>query len=257
MDGADSMTITVADLERFFSSVQRLKAAEEYRAPALACLEEFLRHARVLSAEIRTRRAQTAERFSVFEAMAVGDSELLHSRFFAYLLNPHEHHDQGMLFLRSFLVRAGLAEWVPPEDEPAILVQTEYPIPEGRIDIAMFLGDAGTVCIENKVWAPEQNDQVGRYQRWLASTAGGAARKCIVFLTPDGRGPWSALQAENGVRIQPLSYRDIAAWLRELQSAVPPPLGITFGMYIRLCEQIGATAGSRESPIGGTKGVDA
>ena len=105
---------------------------------------------------------RTACRLNVFEAPNIRDKEIFHSRFLAYLLDPRERHDQGDKFLRGFLDRV-LEEESPPADTAQAIVEREWPIGDGgQLDICI-------IPIENKVHAPEGDNQVARYHRWLAS----------------------------------------------------------------------------------------
>ena len=55
-------------------------------------------------------RKQTAAQFNLFEALGIARNEQYQSRFLAFFLNPTESHDQGGLFLRTFLEHIQLTE---------------------------------------------------------------------------------------------------------------------------------------------------
>jgi hypothetical protein len=99
-------------------------------------------------------------------------SEMHHSRFLAWLLDPSETHAQGTLFFRMFLMRVGL---------PENYADTEYDVrreqqgEESRIDIAVACRTRGArgfiVYIENKTGARVGPKQIEREARDLLSEA--------------------------------------------------------------------------------------
>lgn len=198
--------------------------------------------------DIRKERTATAARFNVFHALGVAESELRHSAFLAYLLDPSALHDQGYRFLGSFLEFLKPHGIAPGADGGMLnraRVHTEFDIGDhGRIDIVVFLGPAQILAIENKVWAGEQKDQVNRYQVWIEKqTQSGAVTAIgsyVLFLTPDGRPPLTGNMVSS-VPVVPLSYTALGEWIRTLD-ALPQRLLVIRDMYAQLCEQIGRSA---------------
>jgi hypothetical protein len=252
------MSATLQDIEEFFTKFRALRSQVHERCTRVP--HEFFRQARLLSDKLRKERMRTAERFNLFELIGLQDSEALHSKFIAGLLDPQGRHDQGSLFLRSFLGQIGLEDIAQLEDEgiPTWVV-TEWPTPNGRIDIIVFLGHSAVVCIENKVWATEQKDQIGRYQCWLAGFSQHTKSRCVVFLTPDGRPPGTAAPCtapEASVRVHQMSYRDVATWIGSLEQQVPAAIAVVLRMYASICRQIGANSelkGYGRSMVGGNE----
>ena len=235
------MTTSLSDLQEFLETFRALSSVSPLASPSTPP-EDFFRQANRFRDLLHQERMLTAGRFNVFEALAMTDDELLHSRFLAYLLDPQARHDQGTMALRSFLGRVGLQDFLPidlPAEE--ISVWTEWLIPTGRMDVAVFIGRDSIVVLENKVWTSEQVDQLGRYQRWLS---GQTSRGAIVFLTPEGRTANSAAKdlSKSDVPVVQISYTDVAAWLDDLRPQVPPPLATTLRMYRDVCEKIGILA---------------
>lgn len=217
---------------------QTLAARMDHERQIVRRMGDFLERAKVVDATVRQSRRQTAQRFNIFETLGMSDDELLHSRFLAFLLDPDARHDQGALFLRSFLSRFRLVTDLTRvcDESPSITVHTEFPVAEGRLDVIVFM-DTAAICIENKIWSAEQKKQIARYQKYLASLKG-SLEKAIVFLTPDGRAPQSGTSGAQTVCIRPISYAQLADWLMSLQEALPPPLLPTIAMYAELCRQI-------------------
>lgn len=150
------------------------------------------------------------------------DEENTHSRFLGDLLNPRGAHGQGNLFLREFLDHCHhKLDRVPlPSSTYSAerFVETERGIPGGRIDIVLSCPQLGQlIAIENKIFAPEQPQQMARYYRWIESLRYKPDQQILIFLTPDGRLPVSA----DGCKCLSLSYcDDISAILNKARTAI-------------------------------------
>jgi hypothetical protein len=114
------MNSAVTALDQLLTAFRNIQEAEGRRSRE--ALDGFIQQASSLSDRIREERRHSADRFNIFEALGMYDGELQHSVFIAYLLNPREHHDQGVFFLRSFLDHVGLAHMRPQENDPGIFV---------------------------------------------------------------------------------------------------------------------------------------
>lgn len=108
-------------------------------------------------------RRRRGELFNVFALCGVGHYETIHSAILAELLRPQGSHGQGPCFLRAFLAAAGLSGDFSAEDAE---VFTERTIPDGRIDILLTDGQGHAIIIENKIYAPDQDDQLLRYDHY-------------------------------------------------------------------------------------------
>ncbi len=120
------------------------------------------------------------DRFNFFEAIGYIYDEMMHSRFLAFLLDPHQKHKLGNAFLSSFL-RRGLElestdrvslsqafDSVDDRDLDRTTVHTEVHTNDGRIDILLLNNIRGwAVIIENKVLSNEHSDQLARYHRFV------------------------------------------------------------------------------------------
>ena len=65
----------------------------------------FLSHVKKMNLERLERRKRTASQFNVFDCLGLTSSELAHSNFLRFLLDPNEQHGQADIFLRTFLNR--------------------------------------------------------------------------------------------------------------------------------------------------------
>lgn len=196
---------------------------------------QLLEKAEAILWEEKGEDKTTARRFNVFCALRVERSELPHSRFLACLLDPQGIHDQKDLFLRAFLEDV-LQEQIErlvnlTKSKVATELSTEY----GNLDIVITLSDKQIIVIENKVDAGEGEDQLKRYQSWLNKQPGGPHR--LVFLTPDGRAPFSCDPADVK-KVKRVSYEMIADWLDKLRDMVPVPLEVVLSQYTNLWRSI-------------------
>lgn len=133
-------------------------------------------------------------RLNIWMAVGIGENELKHCAFLAWLFDPEGDHGQRELFLKCFFSYVPeLRHLVALLDKDCVRVIREDSYGEdGRVDIYIkskwFL-----VLIEAKFRAAEQQDQVGRCNSILLSDA--AARGIVranaltIFLTIDGRKP--------------------------------------------------------------------
>ena len=184
-------------------------------------LERLLQAADKIAASIRTKKLERSKRgelFNAFTLCGVNHYELWHSKIIAALLNPKEQHGQGTLFLKLFLEILHL-RFDPYFDYASAEVFTEYDIKEyGRLDIYIYDHCRHHIIIENKVYSPEREDQLKKYQKYADSLDGDTK---IIFLTLDRR---ESQTADNDY-YERISYREhIVNWLDrciEVSSRMP------------------------------------
>jgi hypothetical protein len=219
----------LSELERVSSDAQRRKSDG---------LERMFREFSPLFEQLTTRRRALAERFNVFSALRVERRELAHSAFLAYLLDPAAQHDQGARILKSFLAHLNIGVPAAIDLERAKVTAEQAADEHGRLDIVIALPGGMVVAIENKVDAGEQEEQIARYQQWLANQ-GPALRSShrLIFLTPDGRRP-SKENPATGIQIGCCSYEQLARWLSAIPD-LPARLAAVVRMYADTCMQIG------------------
>ncbi len=134
----------------------------------------------------------------LFRVLGVQDSELAHSNFLAWLLDPRQNHGLGAYFLKAFLsctcreaARLGLPSITPARihainwDSSEVRREWEY------VDLLILNREAKFVCaIENKIWADEGIGADGKSQlTWYRETLKRhfpAFTKHYVFLSPTG-----------------------------------------------------------------------
>jgi hypothetical protein len=206
----------LARIEARLLVIAPLEAAEKARRQQREAGEaaSFQQGIRNLSSEVQSlRRAGRLHRthFNPFEVIERKRCEQTHSNILAWLLNPDEAHGLGDTFLRSFVTRVFSAELGTTE---GALVVREGRFNNGQCDIVVK-NDDWVVVIENKLYAPEWNDQTVRYaQHWR--TAPGR-RIFFAFLTRDG-------SRARSNRFKPVTYatvRDLLATLKPSPDSAP------------------------------------
>ena len=166
----------------------------------LEVLQRFARHSTNLD-ELVKLNEKSLEEIDIFHVLQVGNSELHHSRFLAWLLNPRETHGVCDYFVKSFLHKtcakaesARLPCMTPSLIDTIDWSGTEVLLERERIDIRVLNREARFVCaIENKVWSPEGIGEDGvsqlhGYRTRLEELFPGYWRH-YVFLSPTAMSP--------------------------------------------------------------------
>ena len=172
----------------------------------------------------------TGENFNIFQILGLQTSEVrLHSAFLAELLNSKGLHGQGDKFLSLFVKRLD----IKPFNTAASEAFVEYyigPISEdegGRIDIFIKDIDGKQICIENKIYAGDQNKQLIRYNNFMMKQE--KAKTALLYLNLTGDKPSKESIGEKlkeGNDYQIISYKnDILEWLEScLEEVVALPI---------------------------------
>ena len=153
----------------------------------------------------------TGGKFNVFSLLKVDHYENTHSSIIAELLRPHGTHGLNDAFLKLFIEE--ITESVPFKEfavENASVI-TEADTGNGRIDILLddFKGHA--IIIENKLYAPDQPEQLFRYNTFAASKYE-ETNYHLFYLTLDGKE--ATIDSAKGVTYQRISYKDhLVNWL--------------------------------------------
>ena len=178
----------------------------------------------------------SGETFNIFNILRVAHYEVkTHSPLIAELLNPKGSHGQGCVFLRHFCKSLDIQDF----DEDSARVKTEHhigPVTEeegGRIDILISDRKGHQIIIENKIYAGEQPNQVGRYRKYSPGAA-------VFFLTLFGDIPQDA-KLPKSLAVKCISYRsDVLGWLEQCrkEAAHAPVVRETITQYIHLIQQL-------------------
>ncbi|MBP6829356.1 MAG: PD-(D/E)XK nuclease family protein [Deltaproteobacteria bacterium] len=182
-----------------------------------------------------------APAFDPLEVLATARKERPHTRFLAWLLDPHPvqpgaSHGLGASVLDALVCRALSAldplpgapfvrASVPPSFVPASLrVLREQPLgdharaPDLRCHGADARGREWVVLIENKLDADEGDGQLSSYLAWSRAKHPGAER-LLIYVSPDRRTPREAFPRD---RVACLAWSDVVdAALSALRSELP------------------------------------
>jgi hypothetical protein len=206
----------------------------------------------------------TGRKFNVFSILGVESRETsTHSAFLVELLNPKGDHGQGSLFLKLFIEvlerkrrkapkdeESGYSKMKIPEKEEIESVSVEKEKHLGRINKEKTKGGRadiliqslnGNICIENKIYARDQENQLIRYYEKYGSNG------LILYLTLYGNKAtdWSTTLGEKKLELGKdyfkISYKkDILDWLVKCQNAVidVPTVRDVIGQYIYLIKKL-------------------
>lgn len=178
--------------------------------------------------------------FNVFQVINVTTNEVrLHSRFLAELLNPKGTHGQGDVFLNLFVNRFKISmNTATAKVEVEKYIGKKTKTEGGYIDIFINDKKGNYITIENKIYAPDQENQLLRYYNHNKNN--------LFYLTLFGDEPSTdsyEFDDENKLNLEEdvtlISYKeDIKDWLIDCRKeAVEFPLlreGISH--YINLIE---------------------
>jgi hypothetical protein len=186
--------VNKSELEKFFS-----KMSEIIESPQIVTTKsELERFATTVTRKIELVRQQEfkinkiqATRFNVFDLIKPDENKL--SDILAGLLDPHGDHGQGDLFLRLFLEQLNLS--FDSKITKNATVQREaltHGIPRYRRRMDILVNAGVLIAIENKVEAPEQQDQVRDYLEHLYYCIRGCPKQLkFIYLTCDRKPPKS------------------------------------------------------------------
>ncbi|MEP6262476.1 MAG: PD-(D/E)XK nuclease family protein [Gillisia sp.] len=155
------------------------------------------------------------ENFNIFSILKMESKEnATHSAFLGELLDPEGSHNFGSTFLKIFFDVID----VKHIDLASAKVKLERYVGErndkekigGRIDIYIWDKNNSSICIENKIYAPDQNVQIERYCNHNKN------KNQVFYLTLEGEEPGKESRGDltPGENFHLLSYSDdIVDWL--------------------------------------------
>jgi hypothetical protein len=158
--------------------------------------------------------------FNIFAVLGVERSEVQHSNFLAYLLDPSEKHGLGDKFLKRFLQEA--LRGVTQAEITVTPLEIDYWELQGaevlreRRNTDIFVSDRKCLVavIENKIDSCEHDDQLPRYRRELADEFSEPNWKRLMFyLTPDGSQPDDENERKHWIAVD---YGRVEKVLREV-----------------------------------------
>lgn len=181
--------------------------------------------------------AETGEQFNIFSLLNAETNEVkTHSRFIGELLNPRGKHAQGTIFLDLFLDTVKNNSFTSHSCKIQIekYIGKKQETSGGRIDILMIDHEKNFICIENKIYAIEQKNQLTRYQEFAKKYK----NPIVYYLTLFGSESNSTSDKENVVNI---SYKyHIVKWLESCiaQMENKPYLREALSQYLQLIKKL-------------------
>ncbi len=170
------------------------------------------------------------EGFNIFDIFRTNENK--HSDFIVALLNPKGTHAQGGKFLELFLdvlVKHNIIDNKLAYQNAEVRREVSLS-GNGRLDILLKASN-GTIYIENKIWASDQNEQVKRYH----NAGKDKINFKLLYLTPDEHKSESAGGLIVNKDYFPISYKThIIEWLEfcHKETANLPILRETIKQYI-------------------------
>jgi hypothetical protein len=213
-----------------------LDAAQQLLIKADAMRQDSLKHAR-----------ETGASFNIFSILGLEHYETrTHSSFLAELLNPKGSHGQEDRFLVLFIKQLNLEEFNSFNTATAEVlkevsigrIDAEYK-GGGAMDILIRDSNGYALGIENKIYAGDQENQLGRYVAYLNDKH--SKKNQLLYLTLDGKEASEFSSTYGKVEYRTVSYeKDILNWLRgcmEIVSGIPI-LKEAIGQYIELIKKL-------------------
>ena len=206
-------------------------------ALSLNNIHQLIESVKGIESRYKDDAVQSGADFNIFQIIGMTSDEVrVHSAFLATLLDPQGSHRQGDLFLRLFTKQ--LSQIVHNFDTESAVVECEKYIGRmtettgGRIDIHISDEKGHKIIIENKIYAPDQTNQLIRYHNYAPDAV-------LLYLTLDGKAPGKdsvgdLIEEQNYYHI---SYsNEILDWLTECYEAVKkiPTLAEGINHYINL-----------------------
>ena len=163
---------------------------------------------------------------NIFDILGVANTEIRHSFMLAWLLNPDENHGLGDAVLHGWIHR-----YTEPRSMESFRIQREF----NNIDLlAVSEKERMLLCIENKTFSGEHDDQLNRYRVYLEETFPGY-EMILVYLTPTGK------IASDPEHWHPMSYADVHEIINKAKEGkqLTPEVELILRNYIDVIKRIG------------------
>ena len=170
---------------------------------------------------------------NVFEVLGLKRAEIRHSNMLAWLMDPKQNHGLGDRVLRGIIE---LTTENRPGDYSDFSIRRE----SNNIDLlAISDKEKYILCIENKTYSDEHDDQLGRYKRYIEGTFPGY-RTLLLYLTPKKK---ASSDPENWLAI---GYADILTIIGQArkEAKLQPEAKLLIDNY---AEVIGDLCGGNEN----------
>ena len=167
---------------------------------------------------------------NIFSILQISKTEIRHSNFLSWLLDPNQSHKLGDIFLKRFLREVFSSDIFEEVDQVDVegmdLTQVEILREWRNIDLLIKLPDV-VVCIENKVLSKEHSNQLTRYLNTV-NTEFPKHKKTFVYLTPDGD-----ISQDESEMYYSISYEFIVKTLKTIISVYGDSINNQVKFYIK------------------------
>lgn len=159
--------------------------------------------------------SKIAFEFNLFNFLRPDENK--YSEILAYFLNPNQKHGQGKVFLDIFLKHVELDALI---DKPMQIAWEKGIDHLRRVDILLsFNGNEFGLAIENKIGAPDQENQLADYLKYLEKNY---HQYQLFYLNPNGDSPSKnsiekkeLFNAKRDKKVQIISYQEDIVWCLE------------------------------------------
>jgi hypothetical protein len=172
-------------------------------------------------------------KINIFDVLRISRTEIRHSNMLAWLLDPNANHGLGDQVLRGVLqcVTKDIPQEFLPQDLFTFTIHREW----NNIDLlAVSEAEKYILCIENKTFSGEHDDQLERYRQLVEDTYP-KYRKVFIYLTPRGKEP------SDPAHWKAMDYAAVLQVIRKAQvsQALPPEADLLIRNYMDVIKRLG------------------
>lgn len=209
----------------------------------IATVKKILLASNVLLKRQTEIKRLKGENFNIFSILGMETKEnKTHSAFLGELLNPSGTHLMGSIFLELFLKELGIEKSFNAQGAKLTLElhlgkRDDKAKVGGRVDIYLKDVNGNSICLENKIYAIDQNAQLERYANHNKS------KNTVIYLTLNGSDATNKSRGNlvDGKEYFNISYRDtIVNWLNNCakESSEQPILRESIRQYTLLIKKL-------------------
>lgn len=217
-------------INKIYNLEQLMKQENNTIEKIISCTSQILD-------KYKKQYTETGEQFNIFSLLRAETKEVqTHSRFIGELLNPNGKHAQGTIFLNLFLEIVGNKVFTSESSKIFIekYIGKKKETSGGRLDLLLIDQHKNFICIENKIYALEQENQLTRYQEYAKKYK----NPVVYYLTLFGSESYSTSDKENVINISYNSH--IVKWLEKciLMMDNKPYLREGISQYLQLIKKL-------------------
>lgn len=184
------------------------------------------------------------EKYNIFNVLRLYSEEVrLHSRFLSELLNPKGSHGLKDAFLIAFLKCIEMTDFqFETKNSTSKIEYYIGPVTDfsgGKIDI-LIKNDRKGIIIENKIYAPDQENQLIRYENFGRESLNDGYK--LLYLTLNGKcASDKSISKNDEDKYIKISYEyHILKWLNEclIIADVYPSVKVVINQYLTLIKQL-------------------